>query len=286
VGKIQASDKDLRADLTLYKQAVEFHSLLSESNSQLLARRFPNVYEAWYIYSQEEDTRWYIEGLVTAKSTPERIAEELELELLTVQFYEYLFFDVRSHKGTYYFLTHCLGGASRGVVDKSNLDTTLKMLALHGGGAVLRDYLAMGNSPEEVTEFYRAAIRSQQRKNMLMAESGRTINRFSERHVIEQYIEQQKLDLVAQQAGLTDSAGAEDSLGNQTLAGLGMTIATFSPGLVERTSEIEPRAAMNVIMALNGGNMKPVDAEVVPPPPSADSTPQKEPGREPDGPKD
>jgi hypothetical protein len=214
---------------------------LKHSGADILALRGkdPNLFEADRIYDECGNLKWGIEAMIMANQTPEYIAAWVGSTAEVMELYERMFFDVRGmlkHDG--YVKLVVLDGAMVGNVSRDDPDKYWKLVGYVGGHDCLQQLLHLGKLDSFWQTWFNQAARSQFAKNRYAAELGRTVNRFTERHIGEQGILQDRVDMEERQMGV---GGNEQQQATEQM----LTCLTFTVGSVvdkQLPDRSEPRA--------------------------------------------
>lgn len=219
--------------------ARKFFRDLTENGKDIsgLANRYPAIREAYLIETENGLHKWYLQALIIAHASHIDISARTDLEISTVEWYEKLFYDVGNILGNGFKFIKLVPNAVGGVILKTDHDPLWKMVAFSGGVTMLDALVTPGPIGDNAVNWFRSASRGASARNQFIAETGREINRHTQRFILEQAIETRKVEIVAQSNNI--DTGDSDSKSRHFLGNLTMAVASVLDP--ERTTNDEPR---------------------------------------------
>jgi len=220
-------------------QARKFFRDLKERNKDMedLASRYPAIREAYLIETENAVDKWLLQALIVGKASPEDMAFRTGLEMTTIDWYEKLFYDVGNVLGNGFKFIKLVPQAVGGILLKTDHDPLWKIVAFSGGVAMLDAFVTPGPISDSSVGWFRSASRGSAARNQFIAETGRDINKHTQRFILEQATETRKVEIVAQTSGV-DVSDSPDK-GRQFLSGLQMSVASVLDQ--QREGNEEPR---------------------------------------------
>ena len=158
------SDMHVMSDPYLYAGIRFFREFRSTRNTMLLAKAYPDIFEAFLIYNNGNKPfgfRWFLEAYLMTDKTPQEISAEFNnrLQPQVIQSYAKLFFDVQDLlKDRIAVMATVLGSAMTMERGAQDYDYTWKSLAYEHGLDGMRDFIRF-RSGNRLTPYLRAWFR-------------------------------------------------------------------------------------------------------------------------------